>query len=208
MTRHGELGLFPLTMALLPGEVIPLHIFEERYKLLFNELMDGGEFGAVLVEKEGLRECGCSARIAELVERLDDGRMNVLVQGDRRFRLKEIKQPDEDLEGHYMTAVVEFFDDDVPEAAPELAAAALEAFRKVLLLMDVADTREPTSEGPLSFRLAAAIDFGTPLKQELLESVSERHRLQTLLDVLEALIPRLELRKRRESAIRGNGKGY
>jgi Lon protease-like protein len=194
-------------MALLPGEVVPLHIFEERYKLLFNELMDGGEFGAVLVEKEGLREIGCSAIIAELVERLDDGRMNVLVQGVRRFRLLEIRQP-VDLEAHYITALVEYVDDEVADASPELIAATLVAFRRVLILTDAASTAEPPGDGPLSFRLAAAVDFGTALKQELLELVSEQARLETLLRVMEALLPRLELRKQRESAIRGNGKGY
>lgn len=207
MRGRVELGLFPLSMVILPGEIAALHIFEERYKLLFNELLDGGEFGAVLVEKEGLREIGCGARVAELIERFDDGRMNVLVQGTRRFRLLEIRRP-ADLEAHYISALVEFVDDEVPEATPELKAATLEAFRRVLALLGVASAAEPPGEGPLSFRLAAAVDFGATLKQELLELLSEQARLETLLRVMEALIPRLELRKRRESAIRGNGKGY
>jgi Lon protease-like protein len=202
-----ELGLFPLSVVLLPGEVAPLHIFEERYKLLFNELMDGGEFGTILVEEEGLRERGCSARLAQVIERMDDGRLNVLVQGARRFRLLEIREP-EDLGSTYLTGVVEFFDDDEPEAPQELVAKALEGFLRMLLLMDVPSPREPAGDGPLSFRLAAAVDFGAPLKQELLEAVSERQRLETLLAIMETLLPRLELRRQREGAIRGNGKGH
>jgi len=202
-----ELGLFPLSVVLLPGEVAPLHIFEERYKLLFNELMDGGEFGTILVEEEGLRERGCSARLAQLIERLDDGRLNVLVQGARRFRLLEIREP-EDLGTTYLTGVVEFFDDDEPEAPQELVTKTLQAFRRMLLLMDVPSPREPAGDGPLSFRLAAAVDFGAPLKQELLEAVSEQQRLETLLAIMETLLPRLELRRQREGAIRGNGKGH
>ncbi len=207
MIEPTELGLFPLSVVLLPGEVAPLHIFEERYKLLFNELMDGGEFGTILVEEEGLRERGCSARLAQVIERMDDGRLNVLVQGARRFRLLEIREP-EDLGSIYLTGVVEFFDDDEPEAPQELVAKALEAFRRMLVLMDVPSPREPAGEGPLSFRLAAAVDFGAPLKQELLEAVSEQQRLQTLLAIIETLLPRLELRRQREGAIRGNGKGH
>ena len=207
MIEPTELGLFPLSVVLLPGEVAPLHIFEERYKLLFNELMDGGEFGTILVEEEGLRERGCSARLAQLIERLDDGRLNVLVQGARRFRLLEIREP-EDLGSTYLTGVVEFFDDDEPEAPQELVGKALEAFRRMLLLMDVPSPREPAGDGPLSFRLAAAVDFGAPLKQELLEAVSEQQRLETLLAIMETLLPRLELRRQREGAIRGNGKGH
>jgi hypothetical protein len=75
-------------------------------------------------------------------------------------------------------------------------------------LMGVDDPRVPRSEDRLSFRLAAAVDFGLPLKQRLLESRSETERLEVLVAVMNALIPGLELRKQREEAIRGNGKGY
>ena len=75
------LGLFPLGIVLLPGEIVPLHIFEERYKLLVNERADDGEFGIVLAEDDGCASAGCTARVVDIVERLDDGRMNILVQG-------------------------------------------------------------------------------------------------------------------------------
>jgi Lon protease-like protein len=205
MSGHVELGLFPLNAVLLPGEIAPLHIFEERYKLLFSEVMDGGEFGVILVEEEGLREHGCSARLAEVIDRLEDDRLNVLVQGVQRFRLLEMMEP-EDLETNYLQGVVEFYDDDEPGASQELVADVLEALRGMLLLMDIPSS-EPAGEGPLSFRIAAAFDFGAPLKQELLEAVSERQRLETLLAVMESLLPRLKLRKARENSIRGNGKG-
>jgi len=208
MTSADEalLGLFPLGLVLLPGEVVPLHIFEERYKLLIEERRDQGEFGIVLSEDDELRESGCAARVAEVIEILDDGRMNVLVQGGRRFRLLELREPD-DPGAEYPSARVEYYDDAMPETPPQLRAAALDVFRKMLLLMDVESPREPGGEGPLSFRIAAAVDFGVPLKQELLESLSEEQRLETLLTVMEALLPRLKLRKEREEAIRGNGKG-
>jgi Lon protease-like protein len=210
MPDSGEelLGLFPLGIVLLPGEVAPLHIFEERYKRLIDERLDGGELGIVLADEEGgVRECGCAARVAELIERLDDGRMNILVEGSRRFRLVELRQPDDPVE-EYLSGVVEFYDDLDPGAPRELTLGAVEAFRKMLVLMDVETPREPTGEGPLSFRIASAVDFGAPLKQQLLESLSEEQRLETLLAVMETLLPRLELRKEREEAIRGNGKGY
>ena len=210
MTSSDEetLGLFPLGLALLPGEVVPLHIFEERYKLLIGEREEEGEFGVVLAEDDALRECGCSAMVVEVVERLDDGRMNVLIQGRRRFRLVEVRVPD-DAEAEYLSGVVEYYDDDAEADAPAmLSGRVLDVFRKMLALMDVESPREPAGDEPLSFRLAAAVDFGAPLKQELLESLSEEQRLETLLTVIEALLPRLELRKEREDAIRGNGKGY
>ena len=201
------LGLFPLGIVLLPGEVVPLHIFEERYKKLIGERLEEGEFGIVLAEEDSVRECGTAARVVELIEELDDGRMNVLVQGGRRFRIVEVREPD-DPEAEYLSAEVEFYRDSQPDASPKLGEAILELFRAMLSLMDVEVPDEPPGEGPLSFRIAAAVDFGAPVKQELLESLSEEQRLETLLTVMTTLLPRLELRKDREEAIRGNGKGY
>jgi Lon protease-like protein len=203
----GPLGLFPLGIVLLPGEVVPLHIFEERYKLLVSERLDGGEFGIVLADDEGARECGCTARVAELLEELDDGRMNILVQGGRRFRVVDLRPPD-DPEAQYLSGMVEYYEDEEQDVPEPLHAAVLESFRKMLVLMDVESPREPLGEQPLSFRVASAVDFGAPLKQELLESLSEAQRLETLLTVMETMLPRLQLRKDREEAIRGNGKGY
>ncbi|HEY0633428.1 MAG TPA: LON peptidase substrate-binding domain-containing protein, partial [Thermoleophilaceae bacterium] len=80
--------LFPLGIVLLPSEVVPLHIFEERYKLMIGECLEtGGEFGIVWLSDEGLRDVGCTARVSQVLEELEDGRMNVLVAGGRPFRL-------------------------------------------------------------------------------------------------------------------------
>jgi Lon protease-like protein len=201
------LGLFPLGVVLLPGEVVPLHIFEERYKLLVRERLDGGEFGIILAEDGTLRECGCTARVAELLEELDDGRLNILVEGGRRFRLLELRAPD-DPEAEYLSGLVDFYGDEEPGAPEELSAGVLAIYRQMLMLMDVESPKEPGGDGPLSFRVASAFDFGASFKQELLESLSEAQRLETLLRTMEALLPQLQLRKVREEAIRGNGKGY
>jgi Lon protease-like protein len=202
-----QIGLFPLGIVLLPGEVIPLHIFEERYKTLIRERLEEGEFGIVLAEEDSVRECGTTARVAQLIEEMEDGRMNILVEGVRRFRIVEVFSPD-DSEADYLTAQVDYYRDSEPEGSETLRDAVLQVFARTLELMDVEDPHEPSGEGPLSFRIAAAVDFGAPLKQELLESLSEEQRLETLLTVMTSLLPRLELRKEREDAIRGNGKGY
>jgi Lon protease-like protein len=202
------IGLFPLSLVLLPGEIAPLHIFEERYKLLINERRDGGEeFGVVFAEEDGVRETGCTAAVVEVLEELDEGRMNILVEGRRRFRLLDLVQPD-DPERDYIRGVVLFVEDEEGEAPAGLERRALDVFRKMLILMEVESPHEPGGGGPLSYRIAAAVDFGAALKQELLESLSEQRRLETLATVMETLLPRLELRKDREEAIRGNGKGY
>src|ERR671914_256657 len=91
-----------------PREVVPLHIFEERYKLMIGDCLEGGrEFGIVWLSDDGLKETGCSAEITELLERMEDGRMNILVQGRRPFRLLRRV---EDLD--YPAGDIELLDDD------------------------------------------------------------------------------------------------
>jgi Lon protease-like protein len=207
MSEENVIGLFPLQLVVVPGEVVPLHIFEERYKRLVGETREGGEFGIVLADGDSLRECGCTVRVAEVLQEFDDGRLNILVEGGRRFRLVEARAP-VDPEAEYLSGLVEYFEDAEPGAPGALREGVLVVFRRMLVLMDVETPRPPGGEGPLSFRVAAAVDFGAPLKQELLESLSEEQRLETLLTVMETVLPRLELRKEREEAIRGNGKGH
>src|SRR5919202_2000197 len=90
MGEHRDrLPLFPLGLVLLPGEVVPLHIFEERYKLMIGECLDEGtEFGIVWLADDALKDVGCAARITRVLERFDDGRLNILVEGTSPFRLE------------------------------------------------------------------------------------------------------------------------
>ena len=86
-----EIGLFPLGIVLLPTEQVPLHIFEERYKELIGECLDEErEFGLVFADDDGLREVGTRAAVTDVLERFEDGRLNVVVEGRERFRLVEL----------------------------------------------------------------------------------------------------------------------
>src|ERR1043166_7330636 len=87
-----ELGLFPLPIVLLPTERIPLHIFEPRYRELIEECIEtGADFGLILTDGEcAVHEIGTRATVAQVLERLDDGRLNIVVEGGERFRLLEL----------------------------------------------------------------------------------------------------------------------
>jgi Lon protease-like protein len=199
-----EIGLFPLELVLLPSERVPLHIFEDRYRELIGQsLEDGSEFGIVLEDADGLREVGTSTGVVELVHTFDDGRMNVLVEGRGRFRVLELT------EGRaYRTAEIEPFDDDQTDLPTEVETErTLEAFRRLAAIAEADDVDIPAAdETPLSFLLAARVDFGTVLKQELLELRSERERLDRLVELLgqaaSALAREREVRERAS----GNGK--
>ena len=85
-----DFPLFPLSLVALPGELVPLHIFEERYKTMMSECLEAGtEFGIVWMADDGLREIGCACTIERVLERMEDGRLNLLARGNRPFRVLE-----------------------------------------------------------------------------------------------------------------------
>jgi Lon protease-like protein len=198
-----EIGLFPLELVLLPGERVPLHIFEDRYRELIGEcLTEEGEFGLILETEDGMREIGTNSSVVELIDTFEDGRMNVLVEGRGRFRIVELT------EGRpFQTAEVEPVEDDGEQSSADEVEHALAVFRRLVAVAEADEIEEPVAASPLlSFELAARVDFGHELKQELLELRSERARLGRLVELLEqavvALVREREVRKRAS----GNGK--
>ena len=205
--RMGEaidrLPLFPLGLVLLPEEVVPLHIFEERYKLMVDECLEReSEFGILWMADAGLREVGCTARVTQLLERLEDGRMNILVQGAEPFRLVRRIE-----ELPYPAGDVELLDEDEDDAAadPEAGAGARERYAD--LVERVTDSRP--SEGDLAdldaYGMAATLDFALDAKQDLLELRSERLRMERLGELFTSTMDRLEQAERTAEVARGNG---
>lgn len=202
------IDLFPLQLVLLPGEALPLHIFEERYRRLIARCRDSGAaFGVIMHGNDSVAEAGCTAVVYQVIEELGDGRLNIIVQGLQRFRIETLLQPD-DPETDCLRGRVRLFDDEPGgDDVDHLIVEAEPLFLRLVTLMGAEVAELPEGDGPLSFRLAAAVDFGVALKQSLLEAVSEVDRLDLLITVMQGLIPSLELRRDREEAIRGNGKG-
>ncbi len=196
-----RLPLFPLGLVLLPSEVIPLHIFEERYKLMIGECLEGGtEFGVVWLSDDGLREVGCTAEITQLLDRFDDGRLNVLVRGSRPFglvrRIDDMPYPAGD--------VVMLEDEGTPDGA--LAASARESYGD--LVEQVTDERPAPDdiEDLDAYGMAATIEFGAEEKQELLELRSEDERLKRLSALFTTTLKQIEQKERAAEVAKSNGK--
>jgi len=197
-----EIGLFPLELVLLPTERVPLHIFEPRYKELIGEcLRSGHEFGLVLEDERGRRDIGTRAAVVEVLQVFDDGRMNVVVEGHDRFRLRELTSG-----RAFLTGDVEPVDDEDGEAPADDSERALALFRQ---LVDVAggDVDEPDgTSGSLSFEIASRIDFGIEPKQELLELRSEPARLTHLCELLERAVEGVQREREVRERAATNGK--
>ena len=197
-----EFPLFPLETVALPGELIPLHIFEERYKTMIDEcLRSEGEFGIVWLSDDGLREVGCACAIDRVLERMEDGRMHLIVRGTRPFRVLE-------RQGHlpYPAGVIEFVADRDDTSDPELLTAAHEAYAE---LVKRATDRDPESEelsGMSAYDMAATVDFGLDAKQGLLDLRSENARLRLVTRLFRAATKRLDFVDRAQARARSNGK--
>ncbi len=201
--NDGLLPLFPLELVLLPHATIPLHIFEERYKEMIGECLRlETEFGVVLAKKDGILRTGCTAAVTRVLERYEDGRLDILARGQRRFHIESL-----DTERAFLRGEVEFFiDTDEAPADSELARRALAAYLEYAQAAG-SDTEPPAlGDHDLSFRLAE-ISTDPDFRQFLLDLTSESERLLRTAEHLE----RAAARKRVETAIkrtaRGNGHG-
>jgi Lon protease-like protein len=197
-----DFPLFPLELVALPNEVVPLHVFEERFKTMIEEcLASGREFGIVWLSDDGLRPVGCACEITEVVERTEDGRINLLTRGTRPFRIveREDRLP-------YPAGTVEFLDDHDEEADREAATLARETYAE---LVERATDRRPEADELAemsAYDMAATVDFGLDAKQGLLDLRSERARLRLVTRLFRAAMKRLELVSRAQARARSNGK--
>ena len=198
-----DIPLFPLNVVLLPGAPLPLHIFEERYKQMVNECLESeSEFGMVLADESGTRRVGCTARIVELVERYEDGRMLILVEGSRRFKLNNI------LTGRpYYMGEIEYLEEEPEEDVNALAEECIALLERVV---------EAATEGSvgieidppyrnLSFAIAGRVEFDLETRQQILELTSEKERLQKVKELLTAASQRLERERQARDKAQTNG---
>jgi len=197
-----EIGLFPLELVLLPTERVPLHVFEARYKELVGECLEAEtEFGIILADDVGQRAIGTRAAVLKVLQVFDDGRLNIVVEGRERFRVVELT------EGRsFATGEVEPLEDDLDPPEPEEIEHAVELFGQLVQVAEAGvDRPDPASES-LSFELAARVDFGPELKQEILELRSERERLVRIAELLEHAVRGVALEKAVQERAAGNGR--
>ena len=193
--------LFPLQVVLFPKTALPLHIFEPRYREMIGECLEQRKaFGVVLAREKGFARGGCSADIAEVTKRYDDGRLDIVTVGQRRFDVLETDQERSFLRGH-----VKFFEDDGAGPTAEQRRRAAELQAELLKLADQDPVEMPLDDPQLSFQLAGNVPLDLDFKQALLEMRSEGERLDALVKYYEALLPRLRrgITVRRKAS--GNG---
>ncbi len=187
----------------MPGSPLPLHIFEERYKQMVNECLESGaEFGMVLADESGTRSVGCTATIVELVERYEDGRLVILVEGSRRFKLNEIMSGKP-----YYVGDVEYIEEGPEEDVGSLAEECVALLERVVAAATEGSVDieiEPPYRN-LSFTIAGRIEFDLDTRQQILELATERERLVKVRELLTEVAERLEREQQAREKAQRNG---
>jgi Lon protease-like protein len=202
--QDGLLPLFPLQVVLFPGAQLPLHIFEDRYKEMIQEVIrDREEFGVVMANEKGIVSTGCTATVDTVLRKYPDGRMDVLTRGRRRFEIERLND-----ERTFLRGQVEFFDDEQgAPAEPSAKASAIEGYNQFQQLASN-DLLDPAgaSDPQLSFRLAQAVNDLT-FRQLLLVSRSEADRIRRLAEFFPAHLARERHNQRVKDVAPRNGHG-
>jgi Lon protease-like protein len=205
------LPLFPLELVLLPEETLPLHIFEERYREMIGLCLQaktsgsgGQDFGVVLANGREIANLGCSAQIVNVTRKYEDGRMDILTVGRRRFEILLMNE-----EKSYLRASVEFFDDEGPDTPGETdAEKAIGLFREIMQKLRRSSEMPihlPRPYRYLSFRLAGSLPLTLEFKQRLLSLRNEPERLEDLVKTMDQLIQRITLDLESRQKAGGNG---
>ncbi len=196
------LPLFPLELVLYPDEVIPLHIFEPRYKAMVRDCLAGDQlFGVVLVNEGHMSEVGCIAEIREILRTYPDGRMDISVVGKSRFRVRKVIDDKE-----YMLCDA----DPLVDSSEQIDADTLQrVITQHMKLLEVAGHKvRPTiyqGVDRISYLIARNAGLNLIQKQQVLERQSENERIQYLVTFLEAFIPRVQEMEQLRTKIRSNG---
>jgi Lon protease-like protein len=197
-----DFPLFPLGLVALPSEYVPLHIFEARYRTMVAECLEHDrELGIVWLSDEELKPIGCAVAIERVLERMEDGRINILTRGTRPFRLIERQ---DDLA--YPAGTVEFLGDRDEEPDEAATAAARDAYAALVVEATDAEPDAQRLAAMTAYEMAATVDFGLEAKQGLLELRSENARLRLLAQLMRAALKRFEFVDRAQARARSNGK--
>lgn len=189
MSDNYTLPVFPLSLVLYPGEQLPLHIFEMRYREMVAHCLDTfSEFGVLLTNDGKMAEVGCTAVIERVVNTYDDGRLDIIVTGKNRFKVLGLFNQES-----YLTANVKNIEEPDEDVRVDLRERVITQHMRLLELAGrkIRPTMYQDLDG-ISFFIAHNVGLKPEQKQEVLELLTENERIHYLTTHLETLIPRVE----------------
>lgn len=202
--RPDRISLFPLNVVLFPGEILPLHIFEPRYRRMVRDCLDAkSTFGVLLSLQSRVAHVGCSAEILEVTKRYQDGRMDIVSIGRDPYRLVDLITEDPLLEG-----AVDYLEDEDAPVDPQISKKLIELYEvcHTLLFSNMPPNLADSVPAPLSFAIGSALPMDLLCKQQMLELRSEAERQDRLVRYLREWA--LHLHKVGSAGQEQEGSGY
>jgi ATP-dependent Lon protease len=200
-----RIPLFPLDIVLFPGQAVPLHIFEPRYRQMTRHCIDTQTpFGVVFAHQGSLAQTGCSAMIVKILKEYEDGRSDILTAGQNAFRL--VRTHDEK---PYLEADVEYLEEDFTEIDSTVSARLEQLCNQCHQILYGEDAPRFETEGGISlaYHVASELPVDTAIRQSLLDIRSEAKRQERLVAHLAEWYPQLQQREHVRGKAAGNGHG-
>jgi ATP-dependent Lon protease len=200
-----RIPLFPLDIVLFPGQAMPLHIFEPRYRQMTRHCIDAqSPFGIVYTRGENLAQTGCSAIIVKVLKEYEDGRSDILTAGQNAFRL--VRTHDEK---PYLEADVEYLEEDFIGVESAVSSRLEQLCNQCHQILYGEDAPRFETEGGISlaYHVASELPIDVAIRQSLLEIRSEAVRQGRLVAHLAEWYPQLQEREHVRGKAAGNGHG-
>ena len=179
-----KIPLFPINISILPEEKVPLHIFEDRYKKMINRcLINKTSFGIIYKNKEKLHDIGTKVKIIKVYKKYDDGRYDLLVEGQKRFKVLNFIKNRSLWQG-----VIQHFNEGYNKIDKIKFSKTLDKYLKLLLTLDIDHDIQSEINKTKSFDFTKNILIPTDIKQEFLELINEEERIDYINDFLESII--------------------
>ncbi len=207
---RNDLKLFPLQVVMFPNSRITLHIFEERYKSLMSEVIGSDdEFGIVLIFDGRLMTVGTTAKVIEVSKKFENGEMDIVTEGVRRFRLFSYEIGSDDI----YRGKINFLEDDNLLYDMEGMNTAVESYNKLVELAYRGNVKTITQEDllqndgsrSLCYKMAEKCGMGLNERQQMLEMDTEQDRLDYISTYLDNVLPKLKEAERIADIIRSDG---
>ena len=202
---ESRLPLFPLSAVLFPGSLLPLHIYEERYKTLIRECLKGESgFGINLIRATGIASVGCLATVSQVLREYEDGRMDIIVKGGLRYNLLHT----DDACAPYLVGEVRYINETGDQADRTLVQETIRMLNEVIARAykgEVAPLAPEREESGLSYVLAQKAGLDLEQRQAILELSGENERMQKLHRHLKELLPRLAYIEEVERVMKNDG---
>ena len=178
-----HIKLFPLSLVTFPTKIVPLHIFEERYKALISECFNNkSEFGIVYQNNNTLAEYGCSMNVLEVVKKYPDGRMDIITKGKNIFKLNS-----QLLDGELLIGEVKFSEskNDINSDKFEILK---DKYLKILLMLGITSNLDSHLKKIVSFELLEGISLPSEFELMLISTNSESDRLKILDSIFDKIL--------------------